>query len=352
MEKMNSSLEVQKFFTIVHSSDISAVRRYGNQLGNSLGFSETQSGRLAIMVTELATNILKHAKEGMMFVTPSRQGKLNSIQVLALDRGPGIANLAQSMCDGISTAGTAGNGLGAIKRLAHEFDAYSSVGKGSAFYACVHARGRDEYRETVSTDQESRPGLQYGAICIPIAGEEECGDAWAIATDQDCITILVADGLGHGPDAAAASAAAVQVLKSKGNQAPTVLIQAMHQALRITRGAALAIGQFHPNTGNLHFSGIGNICACIVEAETRKQLVSHNGTVGHIMRKVQEFTAPWPEEALYIMCSDGITTQWDLNPYPGLISCHPAVIAGIIYRDFSRVRDDATVVVVKHHRHH
>lgn len=351
MEKMNSSLKVQKFFTIAHNSDVSAVRRYGTQLGASLGFSETQSGRLAITVTELATNILKHAKEGVMFLTPAQQGAAHSIQVLALDKGPGIASLAQSMCDGMSTTGTAGNGLGAIKRLAHEFDAYSSVGKGSAFYACVHAKGQEENREPVSPDHADRPAIQYGAICVPIAGEEECGDAWAITTDQECVTILVADGLGHGPDAAAASGAAVHTLKSKGNLTPTALINAMHQSLRTTRGAALAIGQFRYSTGNLNFSGIGNIGACIVEAEARKQLVSHNGTVGHIMRKVQEFTAPWPREALYIMCSDGITTQWDLNPYPGLMSCHPAIIAGIIYRDFSRVRDDATVVVVKQIRY-
>ena len=344
---MNSSLEVQKIFTISHSSDISAARRYGVQLVDSLGFTETQSGRIAIIITELATNILKHAQDGVLFITPAQQGNSNTVQLLALDNGPGIANLGQSMRDGISTAGTAGNGLGAIKRLAYEFDAYSTVDKGSAFYASVHDKERDELQESNWAECNMRPGMQYGSICVPVAGEEECGDAWAILAEEDCITILVADGLGHGPEAAAASQAAVRILEGRGNQTPTLLINAMHQALRPTRGAALAIGQFRHATGNLIFAGIGNIAACIIAGNERKQLVSHNGTVGHNMRKVQEFTVPWPQGALYIMCSDGINTQWDLDQYPGLLSCHPALIAGIIYRDFKRGRDDSSVVVAK-----
>lgn len=347
MEKMISSLKTQKLFAIAHSSDVSAARRYAAQLASSLNFTETQSGRLAIIITELATNIVKHAREGMLFITPADHALTPSIQVLSLDRGPGIADLGQSMHDGVSTTGTAGNGLGAIKRLSCEFDAYSSAAKGSAFYASIQANSTEEHRASLPVHGDTRSRMQYGTICVPIAGEEECGDAWAVSENEDEITILVADGLGHGPEAAVASRTAVLTLESQGNQTPSILINAMHQAMRITRGAALAIGQVRFSTASLHFAGVGNITACLIEGENRKQLVSHNGTVGHNMRKVQEFTVPWPEGALYIMCSDGINTHWDLSHYPGLASCHPALIAGIIYRDSTRARDDATVVVVK-----
>jgi anti-sigma regulatory factor (Ser/Thr protein kinase) len=348
MEKMISSLKTQEVFIIAHSSDISAARRYATQLASTLNFTETQSGRLAIIITELATNIVKHAREGMLFVTPRQYEHTQSIQVLSLDRGPGIPDLAQSMHDGVSTAGTAGNGLGAIKRLSNEFDAYSSYDNGSAFYGSVYAEdGADEPPASLSVQRTKRPGMQYGTICVPIAGEEECGDAWAVTENEDGITVLVADGLGHGPDAATASRTAVHTLEGRGSQTPSILINAMHQAMRSTRGAALAIGQLRFNTASLHFAGVGNIAACLVEGQTRKQLVSHNGTVGHNMRKVQEFTVPWTEAALYVMCSDGINTQWDLSQYPGIASCHPALIAGIIYRDFARGRDDAAVVVAR-----
>jgi hypothetical protein len=77
--------------------------------------------------------------------------------------------------------------------------------------------------------------------------------------------------------------------------------------------------------------------------------VSHNGIVGHNMRKVQEFVVPCPPGALCIMHSDGIQTQWDLAAYPGLHARTPALIAAILMRDFIRRRDDAMVLVVRHH---
>lgn len=344
---MISSLQVQRAFVIAHASDVAMVRRHGVQLADSLGFTETQSGKLAVTISELATNIVKHAGDGIIFISAIQQGQTECIQILALDKGPGIADIAYSMRDGISTANTAGNGLGAIKRLSNEFDAYSAHGKGSAFYALIHAHDGKCNQKSFASVRPECTRLQYGMVCIPVAGEEECGDAWAVTQDDDCITFLVADGLGHGPDAAVASRAAVRTLESKSNQTPVVLIHAMHQALRTTRGAALAIGQYQFNSATLNFAGIGNITACLVEGETRKQLVSYNGTVGHNMRKVQDFTVPWPQGALYIMCSDGISTQWDLSHYPGLIACHPALVAGIIYRDFTRGRDDATIVVAR-----
>lgn len=344
---MISSLQVQKAFVVAHASDVAMVRRHGIQLADSLGFTETQSGKVAIIISELATNLVKHAGDGVIFISAIQQRQVECIQILSLDKGPGIADIAYSMHDGISTANTAGNGLGAIKRLSNEFDAYSAHGKGSAFYALVHAHDTKSNQESFASLRPEHLPLQYGMVCIPVAGEEECGDAWAVTQEDDCVTFLVADGLGHGPDAAVASRTAVHTLERKSNQTPTELIHAMHQALRPTRGAALAIGQYQFSSRTLNFAGIGNITACLVEGETRKQLISHNGTVGHNMRKVQDFTVPWPQGALYIMCSDGISTQWDLSHYPGLTACHPALVAGIIYRDFTRVRDDATIVVAR-----
>jgi anti-sigma regulatory factor (Ser/Thr protein kinase) len=348
MEKMVNPQSKQSLFIIAHTSDVSAARIHARQLADMLGFDETQAGQLAIIVTEAVTNILKHAGDGWLFIAPVRRHGKAAIEVVALDRGEGIANIAQSLRDGISTTGTAGTGLGAIKRLSQEFDAFSVPGKGAAFYACVHINkdpSKDE--PTPASEMSLDATLQYGAICIPLAGEEECGDAWAVVTDQNSVTMMVADGLGHGADAALASNAAVRTLQQLPTMQPGPLIGAIHDALKITRGAAAAVGRFDLATGNIRFAGVGNINASIIDNDTRKQLVSHNGIVGHNMRKVQEFSQPWPHDAVYIMCSDGIGTQWDIHAYPGLIFCHPTLIAAVIYRDFARGRDDATVLVAK-----
>jgi serine phosphatase RsbU (regulator of sigma subunit) len=147
-----------------------------------------------------------------------------------------------------------------------------------------------------------------------------------------------------------ASAAAVRVFDQAAVAEPGALIEKMHLAMRATRGAAVAVGRLNLQSSAIRFAGIGNISATVIDHGARKQLVSHNGIVGNNMRKVQEFEQPWPADGLglYIMCSDGITTQWDIQNYPGLQYCHPALIAGILFRDFARGRDDATVLVVKH----
>jgi anti-sigma regulatory factor (Ser/Thr protein kinase) len=329
----------QKLWPICHSTDISVARRYGLQLSQSLGFDETASGRISLVITEAASNILKHAGEGKILLAQTHAGQTNGIEILALDNGPGIADLAHSLLDGVTTADTPGSGLGALRRLSDYFDAYCPIGRGSAFYMQIWS----------SSSANSGGILEIGAICVPVPQEEMCGDGWDMVLHADLATFLLADGLGHGPNAAKASGAARELLARNPELKPIAFMEAAHQALRSTRGAAMAIAQLDYRSEQLDFVGIGNISACVTDGLSRKQFVSHNGIVGHNVRKVQQFTLPFPSGSLYIMHSDGISTQWDLSAYPGLNRRHPALIAGILYRDFARGKDDASVLVARLH---
>lgn len=328
----------QKLFSINHSSEVAAARRYGSQLAAQLGFDATLAGRLSIVITEAATNMLKHAGEGSLFITPLSQNGQNGIEVLALDRGPGISNLHESFQDGTSSLGTSGTGLGALRRQADRFDVHTMDGKGSAFYMALWT----------CPDKLDDNALQIGSISVPYPGELVSGDAWAVAVERRQIAVLVADGLGHGVDAAHASSMAVRELREQPQLDPSQLLAFMHESLQRSRGAAIALAAIDLDGGVLEFVGIGNIMASVVQNSARKQLVSHNGIVGSNMRKVQQFALPWSADSLCILCSDGISTQWSLDHYPGLTSCHPSLIAGIIYRDFARGRDDVTVLVLRH----
>jgi anti-sigma regulatory factor (Ser/Thr protein kinase) len=336
METMISSLQEQRWISVTHASDIAAARRACQRMAQTLNFDETRSGRLAIIVTEAATNMLKHAGDGRLYLSQVRSGDNVGIEVLALDRGPGIANLAQALQDGVSSTGTAGIGLGALRRLSDEFDIYAPARRG-----------------TVCTMRiwNSAPSSQLphaGALCLPLAGEEESGDGVALLLLRRGATLVVVDGLGHGPEAAKAAAAALCTIELQPTLQPAMQIEACHAALRPTRGAALAIVQVDASADVAHFAGIGNISACIIDGQQRRQMLSHNGIVGHNMRKVQEFSHPCPPGALIILHSDGINTQWDLQQYPGLIQCHAALIAAVLLRDFARGRDDASVIVMRH----
>lgn len=338
METLISSLTSHMVHTVTHASDVAAVRRAGQRLADELGFDETRAGKLALIITEAATNILKHAGEGEMHIGRAQSASGVGIDVLAIDSGPGIADVDASLVDGMSTAGTAGTGLGALRRLSDEFDVYTALGKGAVFFMRL-------WRDV---PPPGPCGVEVGALWMPMAGEEECGDGWAVRCDPRGATLLAADGLGHGPEAARAAAAAIRALAERKAPRAEELMQAAHAALRPTRGAALATARIEFEDDELRFAGIGNIAGCVID-DGRRALVSHNGIVGHNMRKVQEFPLPFGRGALCIMHSDGIQTQWDLNKYPGLAGRSAVLIAAVLMRDFIRRRDDAMVLVVRRH---
>ncbi|WLI91190.1 SpoIIE family protein phosphatase [Massilia sp. R2A-15] len=339
MEALTTSLRPHHTIAITHASDIAAARRAGQSMADAIGFGDVGAGRLALLISEAATNILKHAVEGRIFLSEARSGAHRGIDVVALDAGPGIGNLALALRDGVSSVGTAGTGLGAMRRLADEFDAYAPRDKGAAFFMRLW---------NGAPPPAPYPPFTFGALTVPIAGEDQCGDAWGMACSHGALSLMAIDGLGHGADAAVAAHAALTAMAARPNLAPGAQVDNCHLALRATRGAALAVAQLEFGADKLRFAGIGNIAACVIDGTARKQMVSHNGIVGHNMRKVQQFDHACPPGSLIIMHSDGLSTSWDLGQYPGLSVCNPALIAAVLLRDFGRARDDASVLVVRY----
>jgi len=158
---------------------------------------------------------------------------------------------------------------------------------------------------------------------------------------------MVVDGLGHGSFAADAAREAERILSGGNQESVCGIVRDMHAALRKTRGAALAIAKIHFDKKLLTFAGVGNVSASIVSMGASRSIPSHNGTVGHQMSRVQEFTYPWNPDSILVMHSDGLGTHWTLEGYPGIWNKHPSVIAAILHRDFYRGRDDVTVLVAK-----
>jgi anti-sigma regulatory factor (Ser/Thr protein kinase) len=328
----------QLHFSINEASAAAEARRAATALAQMLDFDKTAGGRVALVVTEAATNLAKHAVQGQLLLRAVEREGVAGLDVLALDQGPGMANVSESLRDGYSTSGSPGTGLGAMMRLADEFDLHSFRGKGTAIFARVWSRKLPALT--------GKPLLEIGVVCRPKPNEMECGDAWAVEWRDGHCVILVADGLGHGPDAAAASMEAVKVLRTQSRLAPAALVQFAHGALRSTRGAALAVAELDL-AKEVRYAGIGNIASVVLVPGGNRHLVSHNGIVGHEVRKVQEFVYPWSSDALLVMHSDGLATHWTLDQYPGLAQRHPSLIAGVLYRDFTRGRDDVTVLVAR-----
>jgi anti-sigma regulatory factor (Ser/Thr protein kinase) len=316
-------------------SQVAEARREASAIARHHGFNDVDTGRVALVATELATNMLKHARGGEMLVGPNDGIGTNGIQMLALDKGRGMANVQTALADGYSSAGTAGNGLGAVIRQSSFVDIASWPEIGTAILARISPNGGGKM-----------PQSNLGAVSVAKLGEEVCGDAWAVDQQGETTTLLVADGLGHGPYAAEAAVESVRLFyRFRGHQVSTIL-EYINGGLRATRGAAVSAARYDPLSRQVVFAGVGNVAGMLVSKKGHRHMVSMPGTAGYNVRKIQAFEYPF-ERGLIILYSDGISTSWTLDRYSELDALDPTLIAGVLYRDFSRRRDDATVLVGK-----
>jgi anti-sigma regulatory factor (Ser/Thr protein kinase) len=322
-------------FPMGDPSRVGEARRHAAQLAADCGLDDTVAGRLALVVTELASNLVRHARHGRLWLTarPARR----EVEVVAVDEGPGIPDVERSLGDGFSTGGTPGTGLGAVRRLAQDFDLHSTVPGGTVVLARVRATSRPETGTT----------LLAGAVSLAAPGERVCGDGWSFALDGDRAALVVADGLGHGPDAAEAGAVALECFAEEPFASPRQLLERMHHALRRTRGAAVMALQADAGAGTIRSAGAGNVMARLVSGVSDRTLLCQHGTAGIAMRTPEEITTPWPPHALLVVYSDGIESRWTGGVLAPLLGRDPALAATLLARDHCRGRDDATVAVLR-----
>lgn len=327
-----------EWIAVSDASSVGAARRMALTLAHKIGFDETQSGTLALLATEASRNVLLHGGGGQIVLSGVKEDAAALARILAIDQGAGIANIAEAMSDGFSTAGTMGAGLGAMKRMASKLDIFT--GRNGTVVMI-------ELRKPATNETGSNQKLHVAGLAVPYPGERVCGDAWFSHQTPQRTVILLADGLGHGWGASEAAAEAVAVFRQRVELAPGEILAHIHDGLRKTRGAVAAIAEIRPSAGSLIYAGVGNISGVVLENNTSRGLVSHNGTLGMLTPKIQEFRSDWTPSSTLVLHSDGLHSKWDLSSYAGLVSRHPAVIGGALLRDFRRQRDDASVVVTK-----
>ncbi|MEV6691054.1 SpoIIE family protein phosphatase [Micromonospora sp. NPDC051196] len=323
------------WFRVETGSAGSAVRRAAERLGGQLGLPDGRIADLAIVAAELTSNLIKHAEDGLLLVRPVRRELDAGVELVAVDAGPGMADLTDSARDGHSTTGTLGIGLGAIVRQASWFDAYSRPGRGTVIAVQVFAGGEIE-----------RPWV--GGLTRPLTGETVSGDghAWRIVGERR--QVLVTDGLGHGPLAAAATDAALAAFRAASASSPAEVVSHLHRALSHTRGAALAVAEPDPAAGLLRYAGLGNISGVVATGDGRQRgLVSLPGIAGHQRPTIRQYDYPFDAGSLLVMHSDGVVDRWRLADYPGLTGRSPLVVAATLLRDAGVRRDDAGVLVAR-----
>ncbi len=327
MEPLGQTLVVP----VTDSSQVALARRTARAQALRVGLPESRADAVELAAVELATNLLRHAGGGALMVNPF--ARAGTLELMSVDAGPGMADVAACAEDGYSSGSTPGLGLGSIQRMCDAFQAYSWPDRGTVVSA----------RFGIDAASASLPGV----VCTAMAGEEASGDRWACQCEGARESYLVVDGLGHGFQASAAATMAVEIFLNAPMGAPSVLVQQMHQPMRSTRGAALAVISLDREKHVASYCGVGNISASLRRGGRVVNLISQNGTVGHYARQIRAFEYPYTDGDLLVMHSDGISTHWSLDVYPGLSEAAPAAVAAILHRDFNRGRDDATALAVR-----
>lgn len=327
--KLHSSLT--QVLKIEDASQVGHARRTTQKLAEQLGFDAVDSGRVALVVTELASNILKHATLGELHLR-ALPAAVPGIEVIAIDRGQGF-DVHVCMPDGVSTRGTQGIGLGAMLRQAQVFDVHSDS-RGTVLLTRFYPR------TAAFTD------LRVGISQHSLHDDPACGDAWEVAVSGQSVSVLMIDGLGHGPEAETAARAGAAAFAREPFADPVMLLEDIHHDMRGTRGGAVAIARFEGRDERVRFVGIGNIGAALVSEGKMRGMASHPGIVGLQYRKVLAVDYAQCAGQLLVMYSDGLQSRWNLHDYPGLMYRHPAIIAAVLHRDYCRGRDDVTVLVL------
>ncbi|MGW5433960.1 SpoIIE family protein phosphatase [Streptomyces sp. NPDC004059] len=301
----------------------------------------------ALVATELATNLVKHAGGGRVVIDiVDRPGAMRApgVQVAAIDYGPGIHDITVALRDGYTTSeASLGAGLGTCMRISDDFDLYSTP-RGTVAVARVD-------QEPAPCRDQRGQGPRAGGINVPLGRNEHSGDAWSCARSGSRVTLMLADGLGHGTQAAQASSAAVDELHRSAHLPPEEILRHMHLALRPTRGAAVAVAQVDTDSGELAFAGVGNIGARLHAGDSWEHLISHPGIVGaQYPATVPAHRLPWRPGGPLVLHSDGLPSRWAPPDDPDLLTRDPAVVAATILRDASSaaspVRDDTSVAVL------
>lgn len=292
--------------------------------------------RALLVASELGRNHLRHARRGHVASrTIARHGRAG-IEIVAVDLGEGITDVAGALdAPARSGQGSLGVGVGSVKRLATEVDIDVRLGEGT----CFRARLFDP-----SVPRATEVGI-YGR---PFPGEDRSGDHAAFARSGDALTLVVCDGLGHGPSAREAADAAVNVFDAQAAETPVAIVEACHRELGRTRGVVMTAVRLDRDA-RLEVASVGNVETLVTAFRRTRRFGGTSATVGGRggpLKVRPEMSILEPEEVLVLM-TDGLLTRASVEDDALLLRAHPVAIAQHMLTRFARPNDDALVLAVR-----
>lgn len=330
---------------IAEEINIRFARRQAINLAERHSFSQQAVDTIANITHEFGTRLIKYASKHKKRVVVLQLYQVDNqkfIELIVVGDVTDISYSPKHSQNQLSNNTLVNYELNNISQSADYFKIYTHSEQESIALAHIYAN------KPLTLHAPPKSAHQIAGICLPIPTEVVSGDSWAFNQTPSNTKILIADGLGHGVDAASASQLACEVFREYSHLPITEIITRINNALRETRGATVAVAEINDDERIIKFTGIGNIAGYVCNGNNCKQMISHDGTAGtNNNNKIQEYSYPWNENSILIMHSDGLAQRWKLHDYQGISVLHPSIIAASLYRDHYRGNDDVTVVVAK-----
>lgn len=323
---------------ILDEASVAVAREAAREAGSAAGLEISGRERLAMIASELGHNVRRHAGRGELTIRAVTRRGVAGVEIVATDRGAGIADPTNAFAGVPSnrTGGGLGVGLSAVMRQADEVDADVRWGEGT----CVRAR--------VFAAQVPRSEVAILSRAHP--DEQVCGDDATFVRGDEDLVLAAVDGLGHGPLAREAAARAIATVHDTSQLPLPELLARCDSTLFGTRGAVMALARIALGAATLEHAAVGNTTTRVHEPDgTAHPLLATAGTLG-VSRATRRWTSErvgFAASRVLTMVSDGIVTRLDLSAAPGLLRRHPIEIAHHVMSHFARGTDDAIVVVTR-----
>jgi anti-sigma regulatory factor (Ser/Thr protein kinase) len=333
-------------------ADVGVCRRKSVALASQLGFDDVKTGEVAILVSEMVTNVLKHGGgRGKISIGQlTDESGRKAIEIVCCDGGNGIRDIEKAIGDGFTEKDSLGIGLGTIRRFSDIFEVNPAREITDALIESTHL-----FKHCLRvvkwvpnlTWKGTNRNLLIGAVSHSKPGEMLNGDCFVVSHISHSKTIAaVVDGLGHGKDANIASSIVKEQILLKGNLPVEELVRYIHQATKGTRGAVIGLLLIDTEKGTLHFTGVGNIEGFVHSGDDKKSLISFGGILGHQIRTPRVYEYPFKPGDVICLYSDGLNSRW--NPKEINWKEHPQKIAENLVSQYSRLNDDTTVLIISH----
>lgn len=331
---------------------IFSVKRDIAKFAKELGFSDKEIDEISIAVIELGENLITHnVIEGEIIYSSFEEGKKKGLEIISIDKGPGIASIEAVMEDGFSSKKSLGIGLGAVKRMMSELSIESSVKylQSSIDFSENLPSTKIIARKIIKPKDKEISHLSkkttFSLFTRSKIGEKYNGDNYILKSFDNKTLFGVIDGLGHGIGASEASNIARISILEHFSEELDVIVEFLHQKLKKTRGVALSLGLIDYELEVFKYVGIGNVLARIFNAPAPIRPLNYNGTLGVSLRKYKIFDYPWDQNNVIILTSDGISSKYVLDDFFDVLYQHSMKIGQRIFKKFGKYYDDATILI-------